>query len=327
MLNTYEINMTTNEVKEYLQISNYIFNNLMQQGRLTPINKDTWRIDGSFLFKKKEVEYLKEEREIDGITLYQASKEFNVSMYQLEKWIQDRELVYILQKHRNRETKFVKKETVSKLTQQLDRHNTINTFSQKFGVVMFQKFINGNNLARIIAIPKRGEIMLIDEFGSQLTLSEAREIGYQPSYNLSNKPRSYHQKFVKFRFPKTDHLRSNTFYLIDLLLQYASPRNIKISEENGFYYFYIRQSLIELPLAFQDEWVDHLIPYIIEGKIQKRLNNSVYLDSSSITKPVTLTSHDYQTITKIVKETNITIEEFITAAIRDKINQHVLHKI
>ncbi|HDR8072603.1 TPA: DNA-binding protein [Bacillus cereus] len=322
MLSTYEINMTTNEVREYLDISNFIFNNLMKQGQLNPINKDTWRLDGSFLFKKAEVEKLKGAREIEGITLYQASKKYNVSMYQLEKWIQDRELVCIVQEHRNRETKFVKEETIRELVQQLEKTNTLNTFSQKHGVVMFQRFMHGNNLARIISIPKRGEIMLIDEFGSQLTLNEAKKIGYQPSYSLSNKPRSHHQKFVKFRFPKTDHLRSNTFHLFDLLLQHVSPRNIKISEENSFYYFYIRQSLIELPLQLQDEWVDHLTPYIIEGKITKRLNNSVYLDSSSITKPVTLTSHEYQTITKIVKETNNTIEEFIATAIRDKINKY-----
>ncbi|HHQ2480919.1 TPA: DNA-binding protein [Bacillus cereus] len=319
--------LSTNEVKEYLNISTFIFNNLMKQGQLNPINRDTWRLDGCFLFEKSEVEELKKAREIEGITLYQASKKYDVSMYQLEKWIQDRELVYTLEEHRNRDTKFVKEEAIRELVQQLNQTNTLNTFSQKHGVVMFQRFMNGNNLARIISIPKRGEIMLIDEFGSQLTLNEAKKIGFKSSYSLSNKPRSHHQKFVKFRFPKTDNLRSNTFHLVDLLLQHVSPRNIKISEENGFYYFYIRQSLIELPLQLKDEWVEYLTPYIIEGKITKRLNNSVYLDSSSITKPVTLTSHEYRTITKIVKETNTTIEEFIAIAIRDKINKHLLNKL
>ncbi|EOO26870.1 hypothetical protein IIU_05980 [Bacillus cereus VD133] len=327
MLNTYEMNMTTNEVKEYLDISSFIFNNLMKQGQLNPINKDTWRLDGSFLFKREEIEKVKEESKIEGITLYQASKEYNVNMYQLEKWIQEGDLTYNVQEHRNRETKFIKEEEIHKLVQQLDQTNTLCTFSQKHEVVLFQRFMHGNNLARIISIPKRGEILLIDEFGSKMTLKEAKEIGYQPSYSLSDKPRSYHQKFVKFRFTKTDHLRSNTFHFIDLLLQYVSPRNIKISEENGFYYFDIRQSLIQLPLQLQDEWVDSLTPYIIEGKITKRLNSSVYLDSSSITKPVTLTNHEYQTITKIVKETNSTIEEFIATAIRDKINQHLLSKL
>ena len=70
-------------------------------------------------------------------------------------------------------------------------------------------------------------------------------------------------------------------------MQYVSPRNIKISEEEGFWYFDIRQSLIQLPMEMQMEWIESLTPYIIEGKIAQRVNNSVYLDSSSVTKPVT----------------------------------------
>lgn len=65
MISVYEMTMTTNEVKDYLDISHFIFNNLMKQGKLTPINKDTWRLDGSFLFSREEVEKVKEERKIE----------------------------------------------------------------------------------------------------------------------------------------------------------------------------------------------------------------------------------------------------------------------
>ena len=100
--------------------------------------------------------------------------------------------------------------------------------------------------------------MLIDEFGSEFTLKEAKNIGYEPAYDLSDKPRSHHQRFVKFRLPKSNQLRSSIFQLIDLILQYVSPRNLKISEEEGFWYFDIRQSLIELPMGMQLEWIESL---------------------------------------------------------------------
>ena len=108
MLNANEMNMNTNEVKDYLGISRFILIIYMKQGQLTPINKDTWRLDGSFLFSREDIEKLKEEREIEGITLYQASKKYNMSMYQLEKWIEDGDISCTIQEHRNRETKFVK---------------------------------------------------------------------------------------------------------------------------------------------------------------------------------------------------------------------------
>ncbi|MEW9576682.1 DNA-binding protein [Bacillus toyonensis] len=325
MFEMQEMNMNTNEVKAYLEISGFIFNTLMKKGQLNPINRDTWRLDGSFLFKREDIEKLKEERETEGITLYQATKDYNVSMYQLEKWIKDGDLTCTIQKHRNRETKFVKEEDINKLVQQLDQTNTLYTFSQKHNVVLFQKFMEGNKLARIISIPKRGDIVLLDEFGNNMTLEDAINMGYEPSYALSDKPRSHHQKFVKFRFPKSNQLRNNIFYLIDLILQYVSPRNIKISEEDGFWYFDIRQSVIQLPMQMQVEWIDCLTPYIIEGKLTRRVNNSVYLDSNSVTKAVTMSSKEYQAIHKIVEETNISIEEFIASAIREKINyyQHI----
>ncbi|WP_254490295.1 DNA-binding protein [Bacillus thuringiensis] len=324
MLNVYEMTMTTNEVKDYLDISHFIFNNLMKQGKLTPINKDTWRLDGSFLFSREEVEKVKEECKIEGITLYQASKEYHISMNQLEKWIEEGKLVYSLIEHRNRQTKFVKEEDIRELVQQIEQVNPVYTFSQKHNVVLFQKFVKGNTLARVISIPKRGDIIVLDEFGTNMTLSEALKEGYESAYILSDKPRSHHQRFVKFRFPKSERLRSNIFHIIDNILQYVSPRNIKISEEETFWYFEIRQSLITLPPGIQMEWIEELTPYIIEGKIVPRMNQSVYLDSNTVTKSVILTSKEYKYIKEITSETNSSIEEFIAVAIRDKINQHLL---
>lgn len=324
MISVYEMTMTTNEVKNYLDISHFIFNNLMKQGKLTPINKDTWRLDGSFLFSREEVEKVKEERKIEGITLYQASKEYHVSMNQLEKWIEEGKLVYSLIDHRNRQTKFVKEEDIRELVQQVEQANPVYTFSQKHNVVLLQKFIKGNTLARVISIPKRGDIQLLDEFGTNMILSEALEEGYKSAYMLSDKPRSHHQRFVKFRFPKSEQLRNNIFHLIDNILQYVSPRNIKISEEESFWYFEIRQSLITLPPGIHMEWIEELTPYIIEGKMVPRMNHSVYLDSSTVTKSVILTSKEYKYMKEITNETNSSIEEFIAVAIRDKINQHLL---
>lgn len=324
MVSVYEMTMTTNEVKDYLDISHFIFNNLMKQGKLTPINKDTWRLDGSFLFSREEVEKVKEERKIEGITLYQASKEYHISMNQLEKWIEEGKLVYSLIEHRNRQTKFVKEEDIRELVQQVEQANPVYTFSQKHNVVLLQKFIKGNTLARVTSIPKRGDIQLLNEFGTNMILSQALEEGYKSAYMLSDKPRSHHQRFVKFRFPKSEQLRNNIFHLIDNILQYVSPRNIKISEEETFWYFEIRQSLITLPPGIQMEWIEELTPYIIEGKMVPRMNHSVYLDSNTVTKSVILTSKEYKYMKEITSDTNSSIEEFIAVAIRDKINQHLL---
>lgn len=47
------MNMNTNEVKAYLGISSFIFTTLMKQEQLNPINRETWRLDGSFYLSEK----------------------------------------------------------------------------------------------------------------------------------------------------------------------------------------------------------------------------------------------------------------------------------
>ncbi|WP_371399146.1 DNA-binding protein [Bacillus pseudomycoides] len=284
------------------------------------MSSETLQQNRSFLFKREEVEKLKGELEVEGITLYQASKAYHISR------IEEGELACTIQEHRNRKTKFVKEDDIHELVQQIERKNTIYTYSQKHNVVLLQRFMKGNTLARIISIPKRGDIILRDEFGNDMTLGDAIKVGYEPAYVLSDQPRSHHQRFVKFRFPKFDQLRSEIFRFIDLILQYVSPRNLKISAEDEFWYFDIRQSLVSLPSGMQTEWMDSLTPYIIEGKLIQRVNNSVYLDSNTVTRPVTLTRNEYKSITKIVEETNSSIEEFIKDAIQDRINQHLLNQ-
>lgn len=253
-----KIIMNTTEVKKYLGVSHYVVNNMMKQGKLKPINKDTWRLDGSFLFERESVERIKKDWKTEGLTLYQASKKYDVSTYQLEKWLENGELTVTIQKHRNREMKFIKEKELHHLLNQFDQVNTIYTYSQKYNTVLFQRYIRGNTIARIMSIPKRGEIMLIDEFGGEFTLKEAKKLGYISAYELPDKPRSHHQRFVTFRIPKSNQLRNNSFQLIDLILQYVSPKNIKVSVEEEFWYFNVRQSLIELPMGMQVEWIENL---------------------------------------------------------------------
>lgn len=314
--------MDTNEVKGFLGITSFTCKKLMTEEKLVPINKDTWRLDGSFLFRKEDVVKLQTQLQIDGMTLNQASKEFQVSMYQLYKWVEEGELTYKIRIHRNKETKFVNEEDVTRLVAQLDDANQLYTYSRKYYVLLLQKFAYGNTIARVTSIPKRGDIVLTDEFENKMTLQEAKEKGFTPVHTLSEQPRSHHQGFVKLRFPKVHYLRHDIFQRIDLLLQYVSPRNIRISEEHNFWIIDIRQSLIEVPVSMQQEWIDLLMPYVIEGKLVKRRNESIYLDSNSVTKSFVLSSSQYQAVNEIANRENITIEEFITSAIQEKLIRH-----
>lgn len=49
------------------------------------------------------------------------AKKYDVSTYQLERWLEDGELTATIQEYRNRETKFIREEELLKLVHRLDR--------------------------------------------------------------------------------------------------------------------------------------------------------------------------------------------------------------
>ncbi|MBJ8044672.1 DNA-binding protein, partial [Bacillus cereus group sp. N17] len=79
---------------------------------------------------------------------------------QLERWLEEGELIATIQEYRNRETKFIREEELLKLVYQLDQANALYTYSQKYNTVLFHRYMQGNTIARVISIPKRGDIML-----------------------------------------------------------------------------------------------------------------------------------------------------------------------
>lgn len=306
------------EVEKQLNLSNFQVKKLMQEKKLVPVNIDSWRIDGKFLFIPEEVEGLKKEVQTEGMTLSQASKQFNVSLHSLKKLVEEGILDYQEFMYRGRNTLFVDPEEVE-IALSYEHHERVYSYSRKYHVVLFQKLIQGNTVARITKIQKRGDITVIDEFENEFSLEDAYQKGYQLAYELMKQPRSNHKGFVTFRFPYSKDWRRGIFQDLDMLLQYISPSNVHFEKEDTWLIVRVRQSLVEMSVQDQQEFLGTLETYLIEGKISGRMGGGVFFDSNSFTKSVMLSEKQYQRIQEISERENLSIEEWISKAIDEKL--------
>lgn len=51
-----DLGLTTKEVAETLGVTEQTIYNYVKEGRITPWNKETWKMDGTYLFHAEEVE-------------------------------------------------------------------------------------------------------------------------------------------------------------------------------------------------------------------------------------------------------------------------------
>lgn len=306
------------EVEKQLNLSSFQVKKLIIEGKLIAVNADSWRIDGKFLFDSKEVEKLKEEVQTEGITLGQAVKQFNVSLHTLKKLIEENTLEYKEFMYRGRNTIFVDPEDVE-IILSYDQHERIYSYSRKQNVILFQKLIQGNTVARVTKIQKRGEITVTDEFGNEFSLEEAYKRGYKLAYELTKQPRSNHKGFVTFRFPYSKDWRRNSFKDLDMLLQHVSPSNVHFEKEDTWLIARVRHSLVEMNTQDQQEFLGTLETYVIEGKISARMGGGVFIDSNSFTKNIMLSEKQYQRIQDISAKEGLSMEVWISNAIEEKL--------
>lgn len=306
------------EVEEKLNLSKFQVKKLINEEKLIPVNADSWRIDGKFLFDPQKVEVLKEEVYREGITLSQASNQFNVSLHYLKKLIEDKTLDYKEYMYRGRNTVFIDPEEVE-IALAYENHERIYSYSRKHHVALFQKLVQGNTVARITAIKKRGDITVIDEFGNEFSLENASKMGYKLAYELVNQARSKHKGFVTFRFPYSKDWRRDSFKDLDILLQHVSPSNILFEKEDTWLIVHVRHSLVEMNVQDQQEFLGTLETYVIEGKISARMGGGVFFDSNSFTKSIMLSERQYQRIQDISAKEGLSMEEWISKAIDEKL--------
>jgi excisionase family DNA binding protein len=150
--------ITIEDVMDMLAISskNTIYT-YIQRGKLHPINKDDWHIEGRYEFDLEDVIQLKEELKKPGLTTKEVAQQLDISVNTVTKYIKQELLPAFQAEYRGMNCYFVHKEDLDqfKRTHEVGRKPSKRHFYHaEKNIALFQLFVNKQHekeeFARII---------------------------------------------------------------------------------------------------------------------------------------------------------------------------------
>ncbi|MCM3068450.1 helix-turn-helix domain-containing protein [Priestia flexa] len=275
--------ITIEDVMEMLSISSkktiYTY---IQQGKLNPINKDDWHIEGRYEFDSEDVVRLQEELKKPGLTTKEVAQQLDISVTTVNKYIKQGWLPAFQEEYRGINCYFVHEEDVDefKRTHEVGRKPSKRHFyDAEQNIALFQLFVKKREekeqFARIISV--EDPIMAITDQHEEVTLEELLHRGFEAVYEIESKKAITKEGYATFAFKQTAYAKSQLYKLMDVFYQYLSPTNMRITpqEENEQFIVEIKPVLL---MESSQELVELLESVLVSGKVNKR-NRGIYIDS------------------------------------------------
>ncbi|MED4797182.1 helix-turn-helix domain-containing protein, partial [Priestia megaterium] len=137
--------ITIEDVMEMLAISSkktiYTY---IQQGKLNPINKDDWHIEGRYEFDIEDVVRLQEELKKPGLTTKEVAQQLDISVTTVNKYIKQELLPAFQEEYRGINCYFVNEEDLDafKRTHEVGRKPSKRHFYHaEQNIALFQLFV------------------------------------------------------------------------------------------------------------------------------------------------------------------------------------------
>ncbi|MGR6341720.1 helix-turn-helix domain-containing protein [Priestia megaterium] len=254
----------------------------IQQGKLNPINKDDWHIEGRYEFDIEDVVRLQQELKRPGLTTKEVAQQLNISVTTVNKYIKQELLPAFQEEYRGINCYFVNEEDLDefKRTHEVGRKPSKRHFYHaEQNIALFQLFVKKDEIkehfARIISV--EDPIMAVTEQHEEITLEELLHRGFEEAYEIESKKTITKEGYATFAFKQTAYAKSQLYKLMDLFYQYLSPTNMRITPQEEK-----EQFIVEIkPVLFMEseqEIVELLESVLVSGKINKR-SRGIYIDS------------------------------------------------
>ncbi|OMF76664.1 hypothetical protein [Paenibacillus glucanolyticus] len=241
--------------------------------RLEPVNRETYRGDGGYVFRVEDVERIKPLYIKNDLTSAQAAKQIGRSTSYIHKLIQDGVIDYYEGEYRGKKTYFLKQEDLDKLSEVKaadERNETL--FDPKTGAFLFQLYMKGNQLARVVHIKKfsrtRIEISLQLDNGKVLPYNEAISDGWEPVIQLNSKKAITSYGYSVFEFPLPATMDSIIYSIIEELMKQAGPANLRINRSNEVIRVEVKKVVLKgILAATHPDMIDRMKLFLKRGKI------------------------------------------------------------
>ncbi|NPC92870.1 helix-turn-helix domain-containing protein [Bacillus sp. WMMC1349] len=283
------------------------------KGKLIPINKEDWKIDGGYEFNLSDVLKLKEDMKPTDLTTSDVAKRLGVAQATVVNYINRGMLSAYRGLFKGKPCNFIKEEDVDQFLKQHKvgkRYTKEFFYRQDLNVVLLQKFIKGDRAARFMSLD--GDMLAITDEDEHLSYNELMEAGYVPAYDIKRKKPITKEGFIQFEFKKHSAVHNPMFTLLDIFYQEISPVNMRINPgtDNNLL-LEVRPCLIsKLP---QDLY-EILQNYLVKGEIHQR-RNGTYVDSDLEIIRLKVTKSQKDSLEKKANRLNKTLEELILETI------------
>ncbi|MGG1073839.1 helix-turn-helix domain-containing protein [Priestia megaterium] len=275
--------ITIEDVMDILAISSkktiYTY---IQRGKLYPINKNDWHIEGRYEFDLEDVIRLKEELKKPGLTTKEVAQQLDLSVNTVNKYIKQELLPAFQAEYRGMNCYFVNEEDLEtfKRTHEVGRKPSKRHFYHvEQNIALFQLFVKKGQekeqFARIISV--EDPIMAVTEQHEEITLEELLHRGFEAAYEIESKKTITKEGYATFAFKQTAYAKSQLYKLMDLFYQYLSPTNMRITPQEEREQFIVEIKPVLLAESAQ-EIVELLESVLVSGKINKR-SRGIYIDS------------------------------------------------
>ncbi|NRD80969.1 helix-turn-helix domain-containing protein [Bacillus sp. BRMEA1] len=312
--------VTTDEAAEILGVSTQTIYKYEKEKKLSSLYDHKWRMRKTKLFKREDVEQLKQSFNKPGLTTGEAAERVGVTPATIHTYIKKDQLPAFIHHYKGKDLYFIKEEDLneflsSKEFQLQEKKRERKQFYDKdSGFILYQslKTVNGQ-LARILELDGVGKVVTSD--GESLTLQQAMERGFEPCTKIADHPYSTKRGYAKFRFIKPHNINSAIYDILEACYQHAGPQNIRLNTEDEYIVMEVKP--VSLPFTKErDSSIINLIQnYIIEGKIIYDLDG-IFIESDLEPFIIHIPSEMKEFIRKKAASENKSMEELAIEAFR-----------
>jgi excisionase family DNA binding protein len=328
MMQQIDLGLTTKEVADTLGVTEQTIYNYVKEGRITPWNKETWKMDGTYLFHAEEVERVEKEQKKPGLTTkeivaYLERFNIKVSPSTVISKMKSGELPAVMKPYRNIDTFFVKKENLDANLHLFNRvKGREKFFDKKTGYFLFQPFENKETgeFARIMEWDGAGNGKALTNREREFSIEELQQQGFEPVMELDEVIINNKKGSVLLKFNKPKQVKSLTFDLIDQFYRIAGPNNMKLEVLDDEIRVEMKPILLPFNKTEHRDELDLLKNSLVEGKMISR-PNGVFLDSDL----VSFVAYGSTQLKDQVKEYSgiegVTQEEFIIQSLKEAVQR------
>ncbi|WP_202080473.1 hypothetical protein [Caldalkalibacillus salinus] len=265
--------LTTKEASVLAQVTEQTI-----KKRLTPWNKETWRIDGTYVYHFHDVIDLTQTFTKPGMTprdvadYLKDKHNIKVSSTTVFLRIKSGDLPSELKTYRGLKTHFVQKEDIDAhlalFEKQTNQHAHIH---EETGYYLYQPFTNQEGeLARVVEVDSVSGVLLQTEREDVLDEQELEELGFKPVYTASTNERIMKKGEIGFEFTQPKHVKSVIYDCIDMIYKAVGPKNVRAEEATSTLRFFVKPCVLPVQQKEYRDEIEVLRQSLINGEVNVR---------------------------------------------------------